>query len=604
MNKFKQLLLAAFILIFASAFAQTKQYDASWESLQERPYPQWFKDAKLGIFIHWGLYSVPSFTTPEGYAEWHLRGLQTGSELLTEFDKNLYGEDFKYEDLAPKFKAELFDPAEWADLFKKSGAKYILLVSKHHDGYCLWPSEYAPNWNSVDVGPKRDLVGELAEATRDEGLEFGLYYSLPEWNGKLHKWYQDPHNEIAPYVEKHMIPQFKELVSTYKPTVLFTDGEWYNSAKDWHAEELISWYYNLVGDKAIVNNRWGSGSNIGFLTPEYSAGIKNTGRPWAECRGLGRSFGLNRNEKLDAYMTPEELIHFFVKAVANGGGITLNVGPKADGQIPLLQQERLLQLGSWIDVNNEAIYASTPWIRPGEDREVELSRVDSTIDFNWVRNTPGHPIKEDEFTAEWNGFIKPDASGKYTFESVADDGVKVWIDGKLIINKWKKKDSETADGDVMSNNEAEVLAGDIKLKAGKQYSVKVSYYEDKRNASIQLFWSSNKLEKQIVPFENLFVSEDESKNGLNATYKSMQQYMAYTTNNNSLYAIIFDWPGKEVVLNIDKPKAGTKITLLGYDKPLSWQFVSGKVIVDVSDVYYNDLPCLNAWTFKVEGYLE
>lgn len=147
----------------------------------------------------------------------------------------------------------------------------------------------------------------------------------------------------------------------YQPTVLFTDGEWRNSAEQWHATELISWYYNTVGDKAIVNDRWGSGQQHGFRTPEYTGRAKLNDRPWAECRGIGRSFGLNRNEPLENYLTSDELIRHFVILVAAGGGLTINVGPAADGTIPMLQQERLLDLGRWLEVNGEAIYGSQPY---------------------------------------------------------------------------------------------------------------------------------------------------------------------------------------------------------------------------------------------------
>ena len=426
------LLVLFTLLITSNHYSQQQKIEPTWESINGRAYPKWFQDAKLGIFIHWGLYSVPSYGGKESYGEWYLRGLQMKDSLRTNFMKNNYGENFTYRDFAPLFKAELFDPNEWADLFEKSGAKYVLFVSKHHDGYCLWPSKQAPGWNSVDVGPKRDLVGELTTAVRKTSVKMGLYYSLPEWNNKLHRWYTDPHKNIGEYVDKIMLPQFKDLISTYKPSVVFTDGEWYNSAEGWHAKELISWYYNTVGEEAIVNNRWGSGSDTGFLTPEYSAGINSPDRPWAECRGIGRSFGLNRNEDLDAYMTPEELIHFFAKAVGNGGGITLNVGPKADGQIPLLQQERLLQLGAWIKTNEEAIYASRPWVKQGEEKEIFKTRTDKNIDFYWARNTPLKPIKEDHFNITWKGFIQSEFSEIYTLEAKADDGIRVYIDDKLM----------------------------------------------------------------------------------------------------------------------------------------------------------------------------
>ena len=224
----------------ANVSAQQHEWQPTWESLQSRPYPQWFKDAKLGIFIHWGVYSVPAYGGKESYGEWFLRGLQVGDTLRENFVKKNYGKDFTYRDFAPLFKAELFNPDDWAKLFEEAGAKYIILVAKHHDGYCLWPSKYSPGWNSMDVGPHRDLVGELKKAIDKTDIKFGLYYSLPEWNNPLHRWYTDPNDQIGPYVEQHMIPQFKELVGKYKPKVLFTDGEWFNTAEQWHARQLIA----------------------------------------------------------------------------------------------------------------------------------------------------------------------------------------------------------------------------------------------------------------------------------------------------------------------------------------------------------------------------
>ncbi|WP_298263225.1 alpha-L-fucosidase [uncultured Lutibacter sp.] len=595
--------LVLLVLISTNINYAQQQIAPTWESINSRPYPEWFKDAKLGIFIHWGLYSVPSYGGKESYGEWYLRGLQMKDSLRTNFMKKNYGENFTYKDFAPLFKAELFDPNEWADLFKKAGAKYIIFVSKHHDGYCLWPSKQAPNWNSVDVGPKRDLVGDLTTAIRKKGLKMGLYYSLPEWNNKLHRWYTDPHENIGEYVDKIMLPQFKDLISTYKPSVLFTDGEWFNTAETWHARELISWYYNTVGDDAIVNNRWGHGSDTGFLTPEYSAGINSPDRPWAECRGIGRSFGLNRNEKLEAYMSPQELIHFFVKAVANGGGITLNVGPKADGQIPLLQQERLLQLGAWIETNKEAIYASRPWIKSGEEKEISKKRIDKNIDFYWARNTPLEPIKEDDFNISWEGFIQSKFSETYTLEATADDGIRVYIDDKLVLDQWKNKD-QASDGNVMGNVNKEKAINKIKFKKGKKYKIKIDYFESKQNAFVKLFWQSKSQVKEIIPttaFTTLHNNVEEK--GLTGTYNSMLQHIAYTTNNNNLYAISLEWPNEELVLNIPKPKQETEIQLVGREGNLDWYYKNNQLHIKVDNVKYNEMPSNFAWTFKIKNYL-
>lgn len=363
-----------------------QEVQPTWESINQRGYPEWFRDAKLGIFIHWGLYSVPSYSTPDGYSEWFYRGLMMGDSTRTKEMKDFYrrygfmfGDQWsgrlsndgsvkqkpKVTDLytlyAQTWRAEHWKPQQWADLFAQSGAKYVILVTKHHDGYCLWKSRYQPNWNSVVTGPRMDIVDTLTRVVRESGLKMGFYYSLPEWTNRLHIWMQDPDSAIDDYVSQYMIPQFKELVSKYRPSLIFTDGEWQNSADQFHATELISWYYNLVGPEAIVNDRWGAGGQHGFKTPEYKGAIDDTIRPWAECRGIGKSFAFNRNEPLRNYLTSDSLIRHFVKLVAAGGGMTLNVGPDADGTIPMLQQERLVDLGNWMKINSESIYGSRPY---------------------------------------------------------------------------------------------------------------------------------------------------------------------------------------------------------------------------------------------------
>lgn len=367
---------------------QAQEVYPNWESINQRGYPEWFRDAKLGIFIHWGLYSVPSYSQPDGYGEWFYRGLMMGDSLrvseMKGFNRRwgyMLGDQWSgrlsnsdnikhnpkptdlYTLYAQAWHAEHWNPNQWADLFVEAGAKYVVLVTKHHDGYCLWRSRYQPNWNSVVTGPHMDIVDTLTRVCRDKGLKMGFYYSLPEWTNPLHVWMQDPDSAISEYVNHYMIPQFKELVGKYKPTLLFTDGEWQNKASDFHATELISWYYNTVGSEAIVNDRWGSGTEHGFKTPEYKGAIDDTVRPWAECRGIGKSFAFNRNEPLSNYLTPDSLIRHFVKLVAAGGGMTLNVGPDADGTIPMIQQERLVALGRWLKVNGEAIYGSRPYTK-------------------------------------------------------------------------------------------------------------------------------------------------------------------------------------------------------------------------------------------------
>lgn len=183
---FKILLFILFA--FQGVIAQT-QYTPTWESIDSRPTPSWFEDAKFGIFIHWGLFSVPAWGPTDAsvydkYAEWYWNILtNSGSPVyknFNDFHNRVYGSDFKYSSFVKDFKCEMFNPDQWADIFKQSGAKYVVLTSKHHEGFTLWPSAQAWNWNSVDVGPHRDLAGDLINSVRAEGLRMGYYYSLYE----------------------------------------------------------------------------------------------------------------------------------------------------------------------------------------------------------------------------------------------------------------------------------------------------------------------------------------------------------------------------------------------------------------------------------------
>ncbi len=343
-------------------------YEPNWASLDQRPTPKWWVDAKFGIFVDWGLCSVPAWSVRGEYAEWYWNRVERDKSKdgpWWRFHKETYGEDFEYKDFAPMFKGELFDPDEWAELFERSGAKYVVLISKHHDGYCLWPSEEANKtwgraWNSVDVGPGRDVVGELTEAVRKTDLRMGIYYSLYEWFNPL--WLSDRDR----YVAEHMIPQFKDLVTRYEPMVIFSDGEWDMDSSRWRSEELLDWLFNdsPVGSYVVINDRWGKDcrhKHGGYYTTEYGAGLKGGSHPWEENRGMAYSYGYSRTETLSDYKSGRELVLMLVDMVSRGGNLLLDIGPAADGRIPVIMEERLIQIGTWLEVNGEAIYSSWPW---------------------------------------------------------------------------------------------------------------------------------------------------------------------------------------------------------------------------------------------------
>ncbi len=350
-------------------------FENNWESLNTRKVPKWFSDAKFGIFIHWGLYSVPAFTRKGDYAEWYMRQIEDKETEAYAFHSRVYGEKAKYEDFVKGFTAELFDAQKWAELFKKSGAKYINLVSKHHDGYCLYKTDYAWNWNSADVGPHRDFLQELKDALEGTGVRFGVYHSVYEWFNPL--YLKNPEQ----YATEHLIPMLKELVEKYQPNTLFTDGEWEHPSSVWHSTEFLQWLYNesSVRDVIVPNDRWGKetrgklGGNFtteyGYIDTDCSVKIEDVelDRPFEECRGIGRSFGLNRNEDLADYMSAKELLETLCSLVSKGGNFLLNIGPAADGTIPVIMEERLLQMGDWLRVNGEAIYETRLYSKKQQD---------------------------------------------------------------------------------------------------------------------------------------------------------------------------------------------------------------------------------------------
>lgn len=380
-----------FHLLLVKAIGQ-KTYEPTWESIDSRAVPAWFQNAKFGIFIHWGVYSVPSYmhinrqhSIYDCYAEWYEVTAMTKEGINRDFHDRVFGKNFEYRDFAPMFKAEMWQPEKWAALFKESGAKYVILTSKHHDGFALWPSSspYSKNWNAGEVGPGRDLVGELAKAVREKGLKMGLYYSLMEWESTPTKktdgstGYYLPGDIITKYrippdqmILNHIIPQMKELVEKYQPAILYADGDWDEDDKRLRSKEFLSWLYNNAPNKeeVVVNDRWGKvrGKHGGYYSREYADTDMSVNHPWEEVQGMGYSFGYNRDEDINDYRSSEELVHLLINTVGSGGNLCLNIGPRADGIIPGIMEQRLKDIGNWLSINGEAIYDTRAWQNPAE----------------------------------------------------------------------------------------------------------------------------------------------------------------------------------------------------------------------------------------------
>lgn len=358
------------------------KYEPTLESLDQHPLPQWYAGAKLGIFIHWGLYSVPGWAPinhPDHdfssadyirynpYAEWYLNVLRVPGSPTAEYHKQHYGEQGYY-DFAPAFNRESkkWDPNKMAAVFHEAGARYVVLTSKHHEGFTLWPSTTpnpTPSLKPSQLHAERDIVGELTKAVQKQGLKMGLYYSGGyDWTfntGPIET--EKDYDSVKPQSEaygKYAFAQIHELIDRYHPAVLWNDIDW---PKTGNALQVEADYYNATPD-GVIDDRFGI-KHSDFTSPEYEKKDEISEKKWEECRGLGRSFGYNRAEGQKETIAPGELIALLVDIVSKNGNLLLDVGPEADGTIPPVQMERLKALGAWLKQNGEAIYDTTPWTK-------------------------------------------------------------------------------------------------------------------------------------------------------------------------------------------------------------------------------------------------
>ncbi|MER7205060.1 alpha-L-fucosidase, partial [Streptomyces sp. NPDC000188] len=361
-------------------------YQPTDASLSGHQAPYWFHSAKFGIFIHWGVYSVPAWA-PVGkqYAEWYWDQMQDPNNPTYAHHKATYGEDFAYDDFIPMFTAKKWDPRAWVELFRDAGAQYHVLTSKHHEGFALWDTKLSDR-NSVKMGPKRDIIKELFDASRryTPELHRGLYFSMPEWFNPDNPWMghapRNPYTlEPVPYtgytsgkdyVKGFQAPQMLELIHDYDPQLLWCDIGGVNDSHDVLAEFFNHGKNRPKPYEVAVNNRSGIGFHD-FTTPEYTTYDNTVVAKWESSRGLDPySYGYNAETPDDRYMTTEEVVHSLVDIVSKNGNFLLDIGPRADGTIPEIMQTRLRETGRWLKTNGEAVYDTTYWSRMaqlGED---------------------------------------------------------------------------------------------------------------------------------------------------------------------------------------------------------------------------------------------
>lgn len=330
--------------------------------------PEWAQKATLGIFVHWGPYSVPAWAEPTGawgavppekwfahnaYAEWYANTIRiSGSPAALYHAEHFDGRP--YDAFLDQWHAEDFDPEDWARLFKRAGADYVIPVSKHHDGVTLWDAPGIGSLSTVARGPERDLLAPIADAVRAEGMRFGVYYSggldwaftdLPPIESLEAVLELRPIDaDYAAYATSHV----RDLIDRYQPSVVWNDIEWPDAAKDDGSLEDLLAYYRRVVPEGIVNDRWGA-PVADYRTSEYSHDTQNeVGTGWEHNRGLGFSFGYNRIEDESLTMTSRDLARLYADVVSRGGRLLINVGPEASGRIPDVQRRTLEGFGAWV----------------------------------------------------------------------------------------------------------------------------------------------------------------------------------------------------------------------------------------------------------------
>ena len=418
-------------------------YAPTLESLNSRPLPAWFDEAKFGVFIHWGMFAIPGFAASKGtisdafkndydravamtpYTEWYANAIKVEGTPSAEFHKEHYG-DAPYEAFKDPFLAGLkdWDPVSWAEAFRDAGARYVVLVTKHHDGFCLWPGRVKnskqPGWDSG-----RDIVGEIAAAVRAVGLRFGVYYS----GGIDWTFNREPLLTLADFMGStpggsypaYADAQTRELIERYEPSVLWNDISWPTDQDRLY--RLFADYYNAVPD-GVVNDRWVCASlatkalrlkparmaldarikanmaknpaafegiipqpipHSDFRTPEYARFPDIQDKKWEATRGMSHSFGFNRNDREQDYASAQTLVADFIDGVSKNGNLLLNVGPQANGVIPAAQLERLKAFGVWLKANGAAIYGSRPWTQAeavtAEGLPVRITRTDGALNL-------------------------------------------------------------------------------------------------------------------------------------------------------------------------------------------------------------------------------
>lgn len=431
------------LLIFQCAvigYSQDNKYDDNWESLKNYTVPEWYEDAKLGFWVHWGVYSVPAFMG-EHAAEWYGRWMYCHEgqerdflypEMFFEHHKATYGDqsEFGYKDFIPMFKAEKFNADEWADLCAKGGAKFFCMMGVHHDSFCMWNTKLS-KWNSVNMGPRRDLVGEIKDALARKGLKFGVsnhsawnyaFFQFNHINGYDAK---DTANQdlygnpiISPVLDTlryikgegrtswlkragglvkpsqrdmdRWLARTEELADMYQPDLYYFDWGMNIEAYESRRLEFGAHYYNKAlewgkgtfGNPGVVINYKNKAFEQGSAVNDIERGRRNQIAPIAwqtdDCVYAGHTWGYSEGVPIKP---TNQIIDELIDIVSKRGILMLSFAPKADGSFPEDQQKLIVEMGAWLNVCGEAIYATRPWVKYGEE-----SKGEGSVKIRFTRN--------------------------------------------------------------------------------------------------------------------------------------------------------------------------------------------------------------------------
>ncbi|KAI8093869.1 glycoside hydrolase superfamily [Halteromyces radiatus] len=379
----------------------SEPYEPTKTSLQQHQAPTWYQQAKFGIFIHWGLYSIPAWA-PVGkeYAEWYWWQMNHPDDPTFDHHRQRFGTAFAYDDFIPMWQPTSFDPRTWLDLINTSRAKYFVFTAKHHDGFALFDTKVT-NRSSVQLQPHRDFVHDLINTSKEyyPHLKRGIYckskeqeqrsFSMPEWyhpsyhDNDLSDWHGPPFNPytkqeipytgsppIHDFVNELQLPQLEELVNNYEPDIIWCDIGGINNSSMWQAK-----YYNQAtkqNRQVTINDRCGNGISD-FTTLEYQETSTPPPRSWEATRGIDpRSFGFNQATPPEDYASSTQLIHELIDAASMGGNFLLNIGPTSTGDIFHTMVERLHDIGAWLDQNGISIFDADPYWMTTQDKDVRF----------------------------------------------------------------------------------------------------------------------------------------------------------------------------------------------------------------------------------------